>query len=110
MATLTCPKCRGEMHSYERNGVTVEQCSDCRGLFLDRGELERLATAESQWYDRQPAAAPAPGRGAPPDQAYPRRYDDDDDDDRYRSHRHGGHPSHYQGRSRKKSFLDDLFG
>jgi Zn-finger nucleic acid-binding protein len=109
MATLTCPKCRGEMHSYERNGVTVEQCSDCRGLFLDRGELERLATAEGQWYDRQPAAAPAPGRGAPPGQAYPRRYDDDDDD-RYRSHRHGGHPSHYQGRSRKKSFLDDLFG
>jgi hypothetical protein len=48
-----------------------------------------------------------PARGAPPGQAHPRRYDDDD---RYRSHRHGGYPSHYQGRSRKKSFLDDLFG
>ncbi|MGF1661516.1 MAG: zf-TFIIB domain-containing protein [Kineosporiaceae bacterium] len=107
MATLTCPKCRGEMHSYERNGVTVDQCADCRGLFLDRGELERLATAEGQWYDRQPADAPAAGRPAPPRQDYPRRYDDDDD--RYRSHRHGGYPSHYQG-TRKKSFLDDLFG
>jgi hypothetical protein len=94
------------MHSYERNGVTVEQCSDCRGIFLDRGELERLATAESQWFDRpQPArSGPVPPAPAP---GYPRRYDDDDDD--YRGHRHGGYPGHYQGK-RKKSFLDELFG
>ena len=39
MSAMTCPKCRGEMHSYERNGVTVDQCADCRGIFLDRGEL-----------------------------------------------------------------------
>ena len=44
--SLTCPKCRGAMHAYERNGVTVDQCADCRGLFLDRGELERLVDAE----------------------------------------------------------------
>jgi hypothetical protein len=35
------------MRSYERNGVTVDQCADCRGLFLDRGELERLVDAEN---------------------------------------------------------------
>jgi uncharacterized protein len=45
---MTCPKCHGEMRSYERNGVTVDQCSDCRGLFLDRGELERLRAALRQ--------------------------------------------------------------
>jgi Zn-finger nucleic acid-binding protein len=45
--TLICPKCRGEMRSYERNGVVVDQCEDCRGIFLGRGELEQLLEAES---------------------------------------------------------------
>lgn len=49
MTTLTCPKCNGEMRQYERNDVTVDQCTECRGLFLDRGELERLVDAESRW-------------------------------------------------------------
>lgn len=43
---LICPKCAGQMRSYERNGVTIDQCTDCRGIFLDRGELERLTEAE----------------------------------------------------------------
>ena len=47
---MTCPKCQGEMRSYERNGVTVDQCSDCRGIFLDRGELERLTEAEGAFH------------------------------------------------------------
>ena len=38
------------MRSYERNGVVVDQCADCRGLFLDRGELERLVEAEGRHY------------------------------------------------------------
>ncbi|HEU4900037.1 MAG TPA: zf-TFIIB domain-containing protein, partial [Actinomycetota bacterium] len=50
MATdLICPKCQGLMRTYERSGVTVDQCSDCRGIFLDRGELERLVDAEQGW-------------------------------------------------------------
>ncbi len=46
MESLTCPKCRGAMRTYERSGVTVDQCGECRGIFLDRGELERLVDAE----------------------------------------------------------------
>jgi uncharacterized protein len=49
-ATLTCPKCGGEMRSYERNDVVVDQCAECRGIFLDRGELERLVDAEDRHY------------------------------------------------------------
>ncbi len=45
-ATLICPKCRGEMRTYERNGVLVDQCEECRGIFLDRGELAQLIDAE----------------------------------------------------------------
>ena len=48
--TLICPKCGGEMRSYERNGVLVDQCTECRGIFLDRGELERLVDAEGRHY------------------------------------------------------------
>lgn len=51
--TLSCPKCGSEMRSYERNGVTVDQCTGCRGVFLDRGELEHLIDAENSHYERE---------------------------------------------------------
>ena len=47
---LTCPKCHGTMRTYERNGVHVDQCVECRGIFLDRGELDRLIDAENAWH------------------------------------------------------------
>lgn len=43
---LTCPKCHSGMRSYERSGITVDQCTGCQGIFLDRGELERLMRSE----------------------------------------------------------------
>ncbi|WP_138759710.1 zf-TFIIB domain-containing protein [Modestobacter altitudinis] len=55
---LVCPKCQGTMRTYERNGVHVDQCTECRGIFLDRGELERLVDAENAWHGG-PAAQPA---------------------------------------------------
>lgn len=51
--TLICPKCGSEMRSYERNGVLVDQCTGCKGIFLDRGELERLVDAEGAHYERE---------------------------------------------------------
>ena len=91
---MTCPKCQGDMRTYERNGIQVDQCTECRGLFLDRGELEHLAAAESSFYGGgQPAAAPAPRATE--------------------HHGHGGHDVfHYKGHShpkRKKHFLEELF-
>jgi uncharacterized protein len=60
------------MRQYERSGVTVDQCTECRGIFLDRGELEKLFEAEASWNQqhagpRQPhAAGPQPGYVPPP--------------------------------------------
>lgn len=34
------------MRTYERNGVVIDQCEECRGVFLDRGEPEQLLDAE----------------------------------------------------------------
>lgn len=64
---LTCPKCHGTMRTYERNGVHVDQCTECRGVFLDRGELERLVDAEASYYgggSSRPPAGQAPGGGS----------------------------------------------
>lgn len=73
--TLTCPKCHGAMRSYERNGVTIDQCTECRGIFLDRGELERLIDAEAAYYDDRPSAPqhqqPAQPQGQPYGQQAP---------------------------------------
>lgn len=46
---LTCPKCSKTWVTYERNGVVIEECAGCQGVFLDRGELERLIDAESEY-------------------------------------------------------------
>jgi Zn-finger nucleic acid-binding protein len=60
MAELICPKCKGPMHTHKRNGVTIEQCRKCHGIFLDRGELEQLIGAESSFLGRDGSL----GRGA----------------------------------------------
>jgi uncharacterized protein len=85
--TLTCPKCGGAMRSYERNGVTVDQCTECRGIFLDRGELDRLIDAESSHYEREYS-----GRGH--EDRPPRDRDERRD--------------HTPKKSKKKSFLENL--
>ncbi len=48
MAGLVCPKCGSEMRSYERNGITVDQCTGCRGLFLDRGNKQHHGTPDER--------------------------------------------------------------
>ena len=47
---MTCPKCGGEMRTHQRNGVTIEQCRKCHGIFLDRGELEQLIGRETSFF------------------------------------------------------------
>jgi Zn-finger nucleic acid-binding protein len=96
---LICPKCQGTMRTYERSGITVDQCADCRGIFLDRGELEHLVDAEQSWQRREPSQRE---RERDREIPFPRTFGgDDDDDDRWRGE--GGR------KRRKRSFFDDLF-
>ena len=126
---LTCPKCQGTMRTYERSGITVDQCTECRGIFLDRGELERLVDAETAFHGAAaaPAAsAPPPSYGYPQDNRRDREYRDreyrdrddkdyrykDDKDDRYKDrdyddrHRYG---DSYHHKKRKRSLFEELF-
>ncbi len=63
--TFTCPKCRGTMRTYDRNGIHVEQCTQCRGVFLDFGELDALIRLESSAYAAPPPPMPQQGHYGP---------------------------------------------
>ena len=54
------------MRTYERNGVHVDQCTECRGIFLDRGELERLVDAETAWHEGGAPSTTTPATGGAP--------------------------------------------
>ncbi|HEY4418903.1 MAG TPA: zf-TFIIB domain-containing protein [Pseudonocardia sp.] len=101
---MNCPKCRNVMHTVNRGGIHIEQCQGCRGIFLDRGELEQISNAEHSYYGPT-GGAPVHYSDSPPP---------------YGSHGHDRHHSgHYSdspppyGHSghgrRKKSFLEGLF-
>ncbi|SDE98116.1 hypothetical protein SAMN05660662_0518 [Blastococcus aurantiacus] len=129
---LTCPKCHGPMRTYERNGVHVDQCAECRGIFLDRGELDRLIDAENAWHGGAAAAEPRTEHERDDRHRYDRDRYDHDDRDRYAAPKQGsgdlgavvgevmrqvrgskssshGHQQ-YGHRRKKESFLGDLFG
>ena len=92
--TLVCPKCNAMMRTYERNSVVIDQCTECRGVFLDRGELERLIDAEEQRYAKSPPS-PTPSR---------------DDDRRGDRHDNDGHHGYAKpGKRRRSGFLGELF-
>lgn len=90
-AALICPKCGGEMRTYERSGVHLDQCTECRGIFLDRGELEQLIDA-ADTHDSH-------------EQAGDEHHDEHHHGDDYDEGRHGR-----RRRSGPASMLSDLLG
>ena len=99
MPLLLCPNDNSSMQTVQRSGVEFDMCPTCRGVWLDRGELEKLMASDGA------EPAPAPPRDAyRPQSGYDRpgydrpgydrpRYDDD--------HRHG-----YR---KKKGGIFDIF-
>lgn len=100
VSAMLCPVCKVGLAMSDRQGVEIDYCPQCRGVWLDRGELDKII-------ERNQAAEPAPrAAAAPPPQAqpYPPQgafpppqpgYDD--------RHYHYGH------KKRRKSFLEELF-
>jgi uncharacterized protein len=117
---MLCPHCKTELKIADRQGIEIDYCPQCRGVWLDRGELDKIL-------ERSASVAPAPGgyQQAPGGYAqapggYPQvpqgrwRHDDDDDDDDRRRYGHGGYgqPGYDQRgypRRRRESWLSDLF-
>ncbi len=99
---LLCPACRVDLIMSERQGIEIDYCPKCRGVWLDRGELdkiiERSASEEVQGAQAQSYAA----QPAPQGQPYPAQ-------DRYYDDGRGGHGGGHHGRGRRRSFLGNLF-
>lgn len=113
LRAMNCPRCAAVvLHEHDRDGITIDVCATCRGIWLDRGELERL---RARWMQELEREFGGPGRGAGPVEASPRRYDqdplararddDDDDDDDRRRHAPGGPPP----KKRRWMEMFDLF-
>ena len=91
---MPCPVCKVPLVMSDRQGVEIDYCPQCRGVWLDRGELDKII--ERSAAESAPAAAAQPPRGY--EERAP-RYGDDDDG--YRRDHHRGH--------RRKSFFEELF-
>lgn len=95
---MKCPKCEViELTMADRSGVEIDYCPACRGVWLDRGELDKiidraaLPTNSAERFSERPPTTPEFGRER-------EHYDDDDDEDERR------------GRRKKRGgFLGELF-
>ena len=102
---LVCPKCSGRMGSYERSGIVVDQCQDCRGIFLDKGELERMVDTEGGgWSGMVGEPSGQPGSGSRSAR------DDSHDTDRDRDRRPQEKVRGSTRREGRMGNLLDLFG
>jgi len=110
---MNCPVCDEKLREVEKHGVTVDICPGCKGVWLDRGELDRII--EMVQGDEPvppqaveaPAAVPQQPQAAPPPQPV-RPYRDDDDDDSRRDHR-SDDPRYRDGRRKKGGLLGEIF-
>jgi Zn-finger nucleic acid-binding protein len=91
---MNCPVDGSELRMTERQGIEIDYCPQCRGIWLDRGELDKVLERSAQ-----PAYRDEREQSAPP--AYRDERDRYDDDHPYRSQASGG-------KSKRRSLLEDL--
>lgn len=89
-AGMPCPVCKIPLVMSDRQGVEIDYCPQCRGVWLDRGELDKIIERSAG------DSRPAPAQQQP---QYP---------DRDRGGYDRGHGDYRQGK-RRKSFLEELF-
>lgn len=91
------------MQTVDRRGVHIDQCQGCKGIFLDRGELEQIANAEQSYYTAAPPPyqggayrdSPAPYRGGHGYQA--------------QGYRDSPPPYGHGHKRKRRGFLEELF-
>ena len=88
---MQCPVCANPLRPVDRQGIEIDACPQCRGVWLDRGELEKLLDRSNAYYG----------------------HDDDSDEYRPVGRRPEGYrpdESGHQGYPRKKkSFWREMF-
>ncbi len=99
MPLLMCPNCDASMQAVQRASVEFDMCPRCRGVWLDRGELEKLMSLERE---ETQAVYGQPRPYTRPDHHHDHHKRHDDDDDRHRR------PGQY-GHKKKRFDLFDIF-
>jgi Zn-finger nucleic acid-binding protein len=91
---MKCPVCNVDLVMSERQGIEIDYCPQCRGVWLDRGELDKIIARS------QPV----------PTETYPGRRENIEDNRHYEDKHHEGKPSEYgHKRHKRKSFFSELF-
>ena len=116
---MNCPICHVDLKMSERHGVEIDYCPKCRGVWLDRGELDKIiekATDPVVLPDPDPAPrAPEPRREAEPPREWREPYRDDRRDDRRedrrdeRRYHDRDDDKRYYKRKKRKSILSEIF-
>ena len=112
---MACPVCHVDLVMSERHGVEIDYCPKCRGVWLDRGELDKIiekAVAAAQPAPQPQAASflpqtdplSAPWGGSP---VSPPRYREDRDWDDRRERRDHDHDDHH-AEGRRGGWLNRL--
>ncbi len=117
---MKCPVCDVDLLMTERQGIEIDYCPKCRGVWLDRGELDKIidragaelaATAPPARGSHEPGP---PARREEPGYSEPREYYEHEHHerehhrehhDRHEQRSYGGHPKKKRG----ASFLSDIF-
>lgn len=119
---MKCPVCEdSRMREVEKNGILIDVCPACKGVWLDRGELDKLMSdvrevrdEYNQWHyrgdDDNDDHRRRAGHGQPQAYHQPGNYNQGYDPNHNRDPRYGNQQGHYK--KKKKSVLDvfgDLF-
>lgn len=103
---MQCPIDKTDLVMTDRQGVEIDYCPQCRGVWLDRGELDKII-------ERGTSLAPAsPQPQQPPQPMQQQQYQAPDYPQQQRYDKHGNQSGYNQGyprKKRKESFLGDLF-
>lgn len=98
---MDCPVCEHtQLIISSREGVEIDHCPQCRGVWLDRGELDKIIDRAAPSVVGATAAPPEPLRD---DRSREDRYDERRRDDRYDER------SRSDKRRRRRSFLEEIF-
>lgn len=100
---MKCPNCEETLVMAERQGVEIDYCPKCRGVWLDKGELDKIIEKSSSAESSQQLKSQDEKRNRDHDD------DDDDDDDGGFFNRNRGNDNNPNPNRRKGGFLGNLF-
>ena len=110
MPLLMCPNDNAAMQTLERGGVQFDMCPNCRGVWLDRGELEKLMASANE--EGRASAPPPPPQPQQTQQPYPPQQPPQQPwggQPQYRDDRYRSRDDDYRYKKKKRDSIFDIF-